>query len=179
METNTLRFIVLGNTKTGKTTYFNRLKDNYTNKHSTTIGVDVHTFIHKLYNYNSKIIIWDTAGRKRFKSIVNSYIANNCGYILFFDLNNKESFLSLEKWIEEIKHYNTCKHEHPIFLIGNKKDLLQKVDNHDIGNLVEKYKLIYITTSCTDYDSHIIMDAIINEIFVRFIGPNDKCNGIH
>ena len=91
METNTLRFIVLGNTKTGKTTYFNRLKDNYTNKHSTTIGVDVHTFIHKLYNYNSKIIIWDTAGRKRFKSIVNSYIANNYYYQQIVGLSKIQS----------------------------------------------------------------------------------------
>lgn len=178
METNTLRFIILGNTKTGKTTFFNKLKKYHDDEFGPSIGIDLHTYKHTIYNYNSKIIIWDTSGEERLRTIVNSYIPDNCAYILFFDLNNIESFNSVENWIKLIKHLNNCKHEHPIFLIGNKKDREQMVNNDNIGNLVEKYQLIYITTSCKYYDSHIIMDAVINEVFIRFIGQRTKCNGI-
>lgn len=178
METNTLRFILLGDTHTGKTTFFYKFKNDYNEPLTPTIGVDVHTYKHKIYNYNSKIILWDTSGEERFRSIVDSYIPNNCGYILFFDLHNNESFLSLENWIQLIQYRNKCSHKHPIFLLGNKKDTIQKVNNNDIGDLVEKYQLIYITTSCKESDSHVIMDAIINEIFVRFIGTGAKCYGI-
>lgn len=181
METNTLRFVILGDKKSGKTTFFNKLiNDNNNNNHiiTPTIGVDVHTFRHQIYNYISKVIIWDTSGDDKYRSIVNSYIPNSCGYILFFDLNNKETFENLEDWIKTIIYSNKCFHKHPIFLIGNKKDLGQHVSNNDIGNLVEKYQLIYITTSCKEYDSFIIMDAIINEIFIRFIATQTKCNAI-
>ena len=178
METNTMRFILLGNSKTGKTTFFNNLKTYHDDDSGPTFGVDLLTFKHKFYNYDSKIIIWDTSGEERLITIINSYIPNNCGYILFFDLNNISSFNSLEKWIKLIKHLNKCNHDHPIFLIGNKKELIQLVNNDYIADLVEKYQLIYITTSCKYYDSHIIMDAVINEIFVRFIAKSIKCNGI-
>ena len=106
METNTLRFILLGDTQTGKTTFFYKFKNDYNEPLTPTIGVDVHTYKHKIYNYNSKIIIWDTSGEQRFRNIVDSYIPNNCGYILFFDLHNNESFLSLENWIQHIQKRN-------------------------------------------------------------------------
>lgn len=178
METKTLRFVILGDKKSGKTTFFNKLKNNYNEILIPTMGVDVHTYNNIMYNYISKIIIWDTSGDDKYRTIVNSYIPNSCGYILFFDLNNKETFENLENWIKTIIYHNKCFHAHPIFLIGNKKDCIQNISNDDIGNLVEKYQLIYITTSCKEYDSHIIMDAVINEIFIRFIAKQTKCNGI-
>ena len=178
MNTHTLRFVLLGGTKTGKTTFFYKLDDRFQNEIIPTIGVDVVTYKYEKNGFTCKNIIWDTSGDERFLCIVNSYLQNNCAFLLFFDLNNPVTFDCLENWIKRINKNNSCKHKHPIFLIGNKKDLPQKVNNEAIGDLVEKYQLIYITTSAKIYDSEVIIEAIINEIYIRYISKNSYCCGI-
>jgi len=71
-----------------------------------------------------KIIIlnlWDTAGQERFKSLIPSYIKDSAVAIVCYDVTNKDSFNSVEKWIEDAKALR----EDDVLLIlaGNKADM--------------------------------------------------------
>jgi Ras-related protein Rab-6A len=71
-----------------------------------------------------KVIIlnlWDTAGQERFKSLIPSYIKDSAVAIVCYDVTNKESFISVDKWIEDakaIREDNVL-----LILVGNKADM--------------------------------------------------------
>ena len=68
-----------------------------------------------------KAQIWDTAGQERFRSITGAYYRNAVGALLVYDITQRSSFESVEKWIKAIKE-----HADPnivMILVGNKSDL--------------------------------------------------------
>jgi len=71
-----------------------------------------------------KIIIlnlWDTAGQERFKSLIPSYIKDSAVAIVCYDVTNKDSFNSVEKWIEDAKALRDD--DVLLILAGNKADM--------------------------------------------------------
>tara|TARA_B100000035_G_C20952508_1_gene532602 strand:- start:510 stop:1070 length:561 start_codon:yes stop_codon:yes gene_type:complete len=168
----TLRFILIGDTLTGKTTFFNKLINETNKKPDKTIGLDVMTY----KDNEKKIIIWDTSGDEKYINIVKSYMRNNCGILLFVDLTRKETFDNLESWISLIETENYCNHKHPIFLIGINNDKEIAINHDKLGDFVVKYQLIYISTRLECIDPKSIMNIIIGEIDYRF--KNINCLGI-
>ncbi|EIJ89459.1 Ras-related protein Rab-10 [Nematocida parisii] len=119
-----LKLLIIGESNVGKTSILQRfIEDKFEKTFSTTIGID---FRSKNININGKEIelqIWDTAGQERFFSITRSYYRGSDGIFLTFDLTSEGSFASLSKWINEIKE--KVNENVPVFLLGNKKDLLK------------------------------------------------------
>lgn len=73
-----------------------------------------------------KIIIlnlWDTAGQERFKSLIPSYIKDSAVAIVVFDITSRQSFQSVDKWIEDAK--NLRDDDVLLILAGNKADLAE------------------------------------------------------
>jgi small GTP-binding protein len=54
-----------------------------------------------------KLQIWDTAGEERFRSVAPIYYKNAQAVILVYDTTDRESFKSLNKWIEDINTQTT------------------------------------------------------------------------
>ena len=77
----------------------------------------------KMYVEDKIIVLnlWDTAGQERFKSLIPSYIKDSAVAIVCYDVTSRESFVSVEKWIEDAKALR----EDDVLLIlaGNKSDL--------------------------------------------------------
>ena len=77
----------------------------------------------KMYVEDKTIILnlWDTAGQERFKSLIPSYIKDSAVAIVVFDVTSRESFESVEKWIEDARALR----EDDVLLIlaGNKTDM--------------------------------------------------------
>lgn len=65
--------------------------------------------------------IWDTAGQERFRTITQSYYRSANGIILVYDITKRSSFLSIYKWIEDVRRY--AGDYTLIAIIGNKADL--------------------------------------------------------
>lgn len=65
--------------------------------------------------------IWDTAGQERFRTITQSYYRSANGIILVYDITKRSSFVSIYKWIEEVRRY--AGDSVLIAIIGNKADL--------------------------------------------------------
>lgn len=49
--------------------------------------------------------IWDTAGQERFRTITQSYYRSANGAILAYDISKRGSFLSIPRWIEDVRKY--------------------------------------------------------------------------
>ena len=59
----------------------------------------------KMYVEDKIIILnlWDTAGQERFKSLIPSYIKDSAAAIVCYDITNRASFQSVDKWISDAR----------------------------------------------------------------------------
>lgn len=116
-----LKYIIIGDTGTrvllnlavGKSCIVLQLIESQIRPdHDTTIGVEFGAKIIKVNNMNIKLQIWDTAGQENFRSIIRSYYRSAIGIhmiahqgaLLVYDITKRESFHSLQRWMEEIRN---------------------------------------------------------------------------
>lgn len=72
---------------------------------NTTIGLE---FISKQIEVNDEsycLQVWDTAGQERFRALNRSFYRNALGAVLVFSMGDRQSFLNLGKWVEELKEH--------------------------------------------------------------------------
>ena len=148
-KTYEAKIITLGDSQVGKTSLILRyLEDRFLTTYLSTIGFDLKHKIIKLDNGDKiKLIIHDTAGQERFKSLSRNYIKKANGILVVFDVTNKQSFLNIENWIKCAKEEITKKI--PIFLVGNKSDLVDKreIQTEDGENMAEEFGVKFYETS--------------------------------
>ena len=90
--------------------------------------------------FDKKILlqIWDTAGQERFRNVTKNYFHASQGFILAYDINNKESFEKVQYWVEEIK--SNAEEKIKCILIGTKCDMDKREVSEDEGiELGEKF----------------------------------------
>lgn len=176
----TFKLILAGDTQVGKTSFFQTLQDIRQSRidTTTTIGVDLAVLHYNINNKHVKIQLWDTAGQERFQSIARTYFRNICGIVLMFDVSKPETFYSLKKWIDIIEYENKCEHNHPVLLLGNKSELINKINKSELDEFIDSHNINYKEISCKQYNIH------LEEIFVSFVslileeGSPDTCNGV-
>ncbi len=135
------KIILIGDSGVGKTSIMKRYTDDvYTGNSPSTIGVDFKIKTIVVDNKKVKLQIWDTAGQERFRAIVSHYYRGAHGIMLVFDMLNRESFLHLKDWMEEIKKQDVPKTTQ-IRVLGNKIDSKDeiKVKEDEIKDFLETY----------------------------------------
>ncbi|XP_046399339.1 ras-related protein Rab-43 [Ischnura elegans] len=116
------KIVLIGECGTGKTWVVRRFKSGtFVESHGNTIGVDFSMKTVIVDGKRVKLQIWDTAGQERFRTITQSYYRSANGVIIVYDITNRSSFLSLQRWIEEVRKYTAS--NALTILIGNKCDL--------------------------------------------------------
>ena len=142
------KIVIIRDQHVGKTSIISKYKyetieDNY----APTVGIDFLTKNVFLEDKTIRLIMWDTAGQERFKSLIPSYLKNAHSIILTYDITSKNSFNSLNKWLEDIK--NHVQDNVFIVLCGNKIDLNNKrqVNFEDAQKFAKDNDLVYIETS--------------------------------
>ena len=96
-----------------------------------------------------RVIIIDTAGQERYRSLGRMYYKQADGILLVFDITNKKTFEELTNYyLDEIR--NNCKINVPLILLGNKLDLEEKreVPSREALTFALKNKYLYFETSC-------------------------------
>lgn len=172
-----VKIVLAGDTNVGKTTLFNKLRQEDYLKETPTIGVDFTVLRKKINNEKIKINVWDTAGQEQFKSIVSSYFRGISGTILMFDLSEYSSYINIQNWLNLINQENTCDHSHPVLLIGNKSDKRQIINNKDIEQFIQSDLVIYKEVSVIN-DSYDSLEGLVNKLIERILLNDSKCNGI-
>ena len=150
MSENSLKIGLIGNSSVGKTSLIRRFVDGkFDDNYMSTIGVDYFEKNININNMTIKLIIQDTSGQERFRSIAKSYFKNVDGIILVFDVTNLESFdEGIKYWLticdDEIKEYKKI-------LVGNKIDLeIKKISKEKIENYAKNKQMKYFESSAKE-----------------------------
>ena len=139
-----LKLIVVGNQSTGKSSILNRfVNDTFEENYQATIGLDFQSKNITIHDQDVRLIIYDTAGQEKFRSLIPMYIRESQIILLIYDISDRESFESIPKWIEEVKE--VLNKEVVFALIGNKLDLEneRKVTFEEGKKLAEKHNYVF------------------------------------
>ena len=164
-----LRFkiMVIGESKVGKTSVIKKYTQNkFGGVYLTTVGVD---FQDKIINIDDKKIrlqIWDTAGQERFRNITKNYFNSSNGFLLIYDITDKDSLVHLNFWSAQIQL--NAPEKSKCVLVGNKCDLegSRAVSKEEGKIYAEKNKIKFFETSAKDGTNiNEVFEYIANEIY--------------
>ena len=165
-----IKLFTLGNSKVGKSSYILRYTENEFSLYiSTTIGINYKNKIETLDNKERiEIILYDTNGQERFKSMSFNMLKNADGALLFYDITDKGSFDSIKDWIKSIYEIKTK--DFPIVLVGNKIDKEEDrvITKNEGESEALKYNIKHFEISCKD--SINIKDPILHLISISNLG---------
>ena len=89
--------------------------------------------------------IWDTAGQERYRSLIPIYLRAAQAALICYDVTNRQSFLSLEHWIEDVQ--KICPSDIHIYIVGNKCDLEDVVPIVEAEDFAASRKYPFFRTS--------------------------------
>ncbi|KAF8371843.1 rab-19 [Pristionchus pacificus] len=116
------KVVLIGDMGVGKTCVVQRFRNGtFVDRQGTTIGVDFTMKSLIVDGKRVKLQIWDTGGQERFRTITQSYYRSANGIVLCYDITCKQSYESLERWIDDVSKFaapNVVK-----VVVGTKADL--------------------------------------------------------
>ena len=165
------KIIFLGDQGTGKSCILNRfVDDKFDENYQATVGLDFQSKNVKIDNQDIHLLLYDTAGQEKFRSLIPMYTRDANIIMLVYDITRKESFNNIPIWIKDLTN---VKFEEVIFvLIGNKIDLNDKSEvNKEEG---EKYsqenKMIFEEVSAKTGENfpELFYNKIFEQIALKF-----------
>ncbi|KAJ5077731.1 rab gtpase [Anaeramoeba ignava] len=162
----------LGDTAVGKTSIITRLMYNkFDSNYQATVGADFLTKSFKLNQNYIKLQLWDTAGQEKFRSLMPSYIRNSSAAIIVYDITNRESFNSIDYWIEDIR--NERGDEAIIYLVGNKTDDPNNrlISIEELEKKAKQNNCNFLETSAkVDHNVNLLFEKLCTSLVSKF--PN-------
>ena len=149
-----VKIITLGDSHVGKSSLiFKFIEDTFSSSYMSTVGFDLKFKTIKINDEEIKVMIFDTAGQERFRSLASNYIKKANGILLVYDISDKNTFLNIENWMTNIKEESSD--TIPIILIGNKCDLdeQRKIQKEEGEQFANNNNLKFFETSCKDGDN--------------------------
>lgn len=186
------KLLVIGDSGVGKSNIINvYVGEPFQRTFITTIGVDFKTKLVKRNNLSSgsdsaeqqtqdiKLNIWDTAGQERFRTITTTYYRGTQGILVVFDLSNKQSFMSIKRWLHEMEQNCTGSTDvPPAIILGNKCDIPKdkwEVSDEDLADL-KRTHLYYLTSAATGDNLENAFSHLTDLILKRRALENEKKN---
>ena len=147
-----LKLLTLGDSSVGKSSFIVKyIEDKFSYNYIATLGLDFkQKKIQLKSGENVRLRIFDTAGQERFKSISINFIKKANGILLLYDITNKNSFQSVNMWMESIKEAAGGKIS--VILIGNKCDLENEraISKKEGEEKAKQFGLPFFETSCKE-----------------------------
>lgn len=119
------KIVFLGDLSVGKTSIINQfMYGTFDPAHQPTIGIDFLSKTMYLDDRTIRLQLWDTAGQERFRSLIPGYIRDCSMAVVVFDITQKQSFLNIDKWVEDVR--NERGGDVVIMIAANKSDLTDR-----------------------------------------------------
>lgn len=119
------KIVFLGDLSVGKTSIINQfMYGTFDPVHQPTIGIDFLSKTMYLDDRTIRLQLWDTAGQERFRSLIPGYIRDCSMAVVVFDITQKQSFLNIDKWVEDVR--NERGGDIVIMVAANKSDLADR-----------------------------------------------------
>ena len=143
-----IKIMTLGNMKVGKTNFILKYtEDKFEESHISTIGLDFKIKKVQINNKHYQLLLFDTAGQERYKSIALNVIKDAHGILLMYDITDKATFDSIPDWIQSIKDLKGD--DFPLILLGNKIDLEEErnISKEEGQKFADKIGIQFFETS--------------------------------
>ena len=143
-----VKIIIVGDASVGKTNIIYRfVNGQFMTDYEITLGVDFLSYNLEFDDKIFKLLLMDTAGSEKFRSITRGYYKNTSFALIVYDITDKNSFNSVRQWIEDCQNYSNANIH--IVLVGNKVDLTKgrKVDIEEGKELAEEFGMDFFETS--------------------------------
>ena len=170
-----IKILLLGESKTGKTSFIRRLCFNdFIEDFSPTYTIGNYDYFIKINDYILRMQIWDIPGKEEYNSIIKEHFQSTDYAIYFYSVDDKQSFNKICEWYNILHNKNSNNEISKInininsILLGNKKDLNddKKIITYEQGkNLAKQYKFnLFKEISCKDENDKDNFLDIINNI---------------
>ena len=175
------KIIFLGDQGVGKSSILNRFaQDRFEQSYQATIGLDFHSKNVKIDNQDVRLLLYDTAGQEKFRSLIPMYIRDANIIIVVYDITSniffiiyfvdKDSFIHTSHWLNEVKD---LKRDDAIFaLVGNKIDLNEQrqVTKEEVEAVALEKKIIFHEVSAkTGINiNNLFYKDIFDQIILKF-----------
>ena len=170
-----INIFILGNTEVGKTNFISRYIDNKFNlDYFATKGLQIKLKPTPLKIDDKEYIIkfFDTPGNINHKQYYSKYIQKAHGFIIMYDITNKDSFDAIKSWIQvfkDIKGNNYKKF--PLTLLGNKNDLdtERKVKEEDGEKFVKDTNVDFLEISIKSWEDKEDIDNVVTRLVKKIV----------
>lgn len=171
-----IKIMVIGESKIGKTSLISRYCNNefFGGVYLSTIGIDFQIKDLNIKNKKIRLQIWDTAGQERYRNIAKNYFQSGDGFVIVYDISNRESFEKLDYWIEQIK--TNAQENIKLILFGNKCDITddREVSKEDGEEYAKKNKIKFFEVSAKEGTNVVnAFETFVNDILASY-SPNDN-----
>ena len=166
-----MKFLLIGEQAVGKSSLINQyIEGKFEENLLCAAGLDLKKKIIKINDKSVKLMIYDSAGHERFRTLSKNQINSSKGILIVYDVTEKESFEALNFWMKSFKE--NANKDAICLIIGNKIDLKEKriIDYNEGKNFAEKYGVKFIETSAKSAEG-------VNEAFysvAKEIYDNEK-----
>jgi Ras-related protein Rab-6A len=165
------KLIFLGDQNVGKSCILNRfMNDTFTEEYQATIGLDFQSKNVQIDNQDIHLLLYDTAGQEKFRSLIPMYTRDSNIILLVYEINNKDSFLHLPDWINDLTNVN--KDDVIFALVGNKIDLEEsrQVSTEEGQKFAEEHGYIFQEVSAKTGDgfSDLFYKDLFEKIRIKF-----------
>ena len=117
------KIISVGNQEAGKSCLIKRYcEGRFVKRYISTIGIDYGVKKLDVMGYKVCINFFDLSGNDEYKMIRTDFYKDASGVIMTFDVTNRDSYISLVHWEEEMKRYGIDTARCKVILCGNKCD---------------------------------------------------------
>ena len=165
------KLIFLGDQNVGKSSILNRfLSDTFVEEYQATIGLDFQSKNVQIDNQDVHLLLYDTAGEEKFRSLIPMYTRDANIILLVYDITNKESFENLYVWLKDLTNINI--NEVIICIVGNKIDLNEKreVSNEEGQKYAQEHDFIFQEVSAKTGEgfSELFYKSLFEKIRTKF-----------
>ena len=180
-----LKSVIVGSSGTGKTSLADALAGREpTRGYIPTIGADFRSYLATFRGlHRVKIHVWDTGGDRSFRSVIESYCKGVSCVMVVYDVTSRTSFQDVYRSYSDAIRANDCiGHSHPLFLIGNKKDLSHRrvIAKEEGERLARNLNAHFIETCATSLlNTDHLRDLMIECVFRDIIDREVSCKGIN
>ena len=160
------KIISIGNTNVGKTQILNSYTQKFQKDVKPTVGINDAFKIIKMDDNVVKFIIWDISGNEKLK-ISKIFYDKIDGAFIVYDITNRKSFESVDKWFKELKDQDS-----EIIFIGNKNDLDydRKIEYDEEYQKAQKYNvLLFDVSAFTKKNIDTAFKNLFDSIYQKFI----------
>ena len=160
------KIIIIGEQAVGKSSLISRYcNGEFDFNMIGTAGVDFRKKILKIESNIVNLIIFDTAGQQRYRSITKYFYQGCKGVILVFDTSELITFTNLKDWLQTIQQNTDIGIQ--ILLVANKIDLPRQVSTEQGKSFAEEVNLSIIETSAkTGFNVEKAFETLIRKIII-------------